>query len=238
MEINHLISSSKPFLEWVVDWYNNLPRISLEQVITHPDQAAVLAIDVLNGFCYKGPLSSDRAANQVPSIVALLEAAHARGVRHFILPQEDHPADAIEFQYYGPHCIAGTTEAETVPELAELSFSDLFEIVGKNSVDPFKATELETWLGAHPEVHTFIVTGFCTDICAYLLALGLRMRANALQIQDVNVVVPADCLQTYHLPVQIAQQVGAVPHDGNLLHLIFLYSMMLNGVQVVAGIDG
>jgi len=38
------------------------------------------------------------------------------------------------------------------------------------------------------------------------------------------------------MAVDVAEQIGAIPHDGNLLHLIFLYSMMLNGVEVVAGV--
>jgi hypothetical protein len=43
-------------------------------------------------------------------------------------------------------------------------------------------------------------------------------------------------VDTYDLPVETAKQIGAVPHAGDLLHLIFLYSMMLNGVEVVRSI--
>jgi nicotinamidase-related amidase len=238
MNIDSLLSNCRPFLEWAVDWHNHLGSVPLDRVIVDADRTAVLAIDVLNGFCYQGPLSSERVAGIVQPIVRLFEAAHGMGVRHFVLPQEDHPPDALEFASYGPHCVAGTAEAETVRELAGLSFSDQFVRIGKNSISPFVGTALEDWLAAHPEVNTFIVVGDCTDLCTYQLAMGLRVRANAHQLDDVRVVLPVDGVQTYNLPVDVARQIGAIPHDGDLLHLVFLYHMMLNGVEVVASIAG
>jgi nicotinamidase-related amidase len=238
MNVDSLLSTSRPFLEWAVDWHSKLGPVPLGRVIADPDRTAVLAIDVLNGFCYQGPLSSERVAGIVGPIVNLFKAAHARGVRHFLLPEENHPPDAVEFASYGPHCVAGTAEAETVRELAGLPFSDQFVRIGKNSISPFVRTGLEDWLRAHPEVSTFIVVGDCTDLCTYQLAMGLRLRANAHQLDDVRVVLPVDGVQTYNLPVDVARQIGAVPHDGDLLHLVFLYHLMLNGVEVVASIAG
>jgi len=78
-----------------------------------------------------------------------------------------------------------------------------------------------------------IVAGDCTDICVYQLAIHLKARANA-QRADTAVVVPAACVQTYDLPVAAALGVGAVPHDGDLLHRVFLHHMALNGVLVVS----
>lgn len=234
MNVDSLLSASRPFLEWVIDWYNHLDSVPLDSVIVDVDRTAVVSIDLVNGFCSQGPLSSERVAGIVPPIVELFKAAHARGVRHFILPEEQHPPDAVEFDSYGPHCVVGTVEAETVSEISALPFSDQFVKIGKNSINPFIKTELEAWLEAHPEVNTFIVVGDCTDLCMYQLAMNLRLRANALQLADVRVVLPVEGVQTYNLPVDVAQRIGAVPHDGDLLHVIFLYSMMLNGVQVVA----
>ncbi len=237
MKADLLLSDSRPFLEWVVGWYDGLPSVPVGSVVRDPARTAILAIDVLNGFCYEGPLSSARVAGIVAPIVRLLKATYARGVRHFLLPQEEHSPDAIEFASYGPHCVAGTREAETVGELEELLFSDKYVRIGKNSINPFLETALEDWLVAHPEVNTFVVVGDCTDLCTYQLAMGLRLRANAQQLRDVRVILPADGVQTYNLPVSVAEELGAVPHDGDLLHLVFLYHMMLNGVEVVASIS-
>lgn len=237
MILDTLLTSSRPFLEWVIGWHEGLPHVALRSVISDPTRTAILAIDVLNGFCYQGPLSSERVADIVGPIANIFRSAHAMGVRHLVLPQEAHPPDALEFANYGPHCISGTAEAETVPELAGLPFSDLYTRIGKNSIDPFAGTNLETWLTDHPEVNTFIVVGDCTDLCTYQLAMGLRLRANAHQLRGVRVILPANAVQTYTLPVDVAEQIGAVPHDGDLLHLVFLYHMMLNGIEVVASIS-
>ncbi|GIS67063.1 MAG: hypothetical protein CM1200mP6_01310 [Anaerolineaceae bacterium] len=54
---------------------------------------------------------------------------------------------------------------------------------------------------------------------------------------EQRVVLPANCVATYDMSVSDAQEFGAVPHDGDLLHHIFLYSMMLNGVEVVKALS-
>jgi hypothetical protein len=48
--------------------------------------------------------------------------------------------------------------------------------------------------------------------------------------------VPAECAQTYDLPVSVAGTIGALPHDGDLLHAVFLYHMALNGAKVVSSL--
>ena len=102
----------------------------------------------------------------------------------------------------------------------------------KNSISSTIGTGLLDWLDEHSEVNTFITVGDCTDLCTYQLAMSLRLRANALNL-DQRFILPVDCVDTYDLPVDVAQEIGAVPHDGDLLHYTFLYSMMLNGVEGV-----
>ena len=70
-------------------------------------------------------------------------------------------------------------------------------------------------------------------MCTYQLAMHLRLRANALQRRGVRVIVPEDCVDTYDLTVDAARSIGALPHDADLLHRIFLYHLALNGVEVV-----
>jgi len=236
MSIIGLQQTSAAFIEWLYRWLAELEPLQLS-ALTHgrPERVAILCTDLVVGFCQQGPLSSPRVARVVPANVALFQKAHAAGVRHFVLPQDVHSPDAIEFDAYPPHCIAGSDEAETAPELMALPFSDQFTVIAKNSINPAIHTGLEAWLAAHPEVDTFIVTGDCTDICVYQLAIHLRARANALGLTQ-RVVLPADCVATYDVPVNTAAELGILPHDGDLLHAIFLYSMALNGVQVVASL--
>ena len=63
--------------------------------------------------------------------------------------------------------------------------------------------------------------------------MHLRLRANARGL-DQRVIVPANCVETYDMPVATARELGIMPHDGDLLHRISLYLMALNGIQVVS----
>jgi len=227
-------NKSKPFLDWLTRWKADLPPLDLEAAVSDPARVALISQDLLKGFCNQGALSSTRAASIVPTVVHLFQRAHDLGVCHFLLLQDTHDPDAIEFSAYPPHCVAGTEESETIDELTALPFSNLFTVFPKNSISSTVGTDLEAWLDDHPSVTTFIVVGVCTDICTYHMAMALRVRANVLGQRDARVIVPADSVQTYDMPVETAERLGAIPHDGDLLHCIFLYHMALNGVEVVA----
>lgn len=224
----------KPFLDWLTCWEESLPEASLGEIASDPTRVAVVAQDLLKGFCNRGPLASPRAAGIVPDVVRLFQRAYDLGVRHFLLFQDAHTPDAVEFLAYPPHCVAGTEESEIVDELNNLPFSNLFTVFPKNSISSNVGTALDSWLESHPMLTTFIITGVCTDICIYHVAMYLRVRANILGQRDARIVVPANCVQTYDMPVETAAKLGALPHDGDLLHSIFLYHMALNAVEVVA----
>ncbi|MDY6876111.1 MAG: isochorismatase family cysteine hydrolase [Chloroflexota bacterium] len=229
-----LLAHSKPFLDWLGEWYAHLPVLDLSTVVKDPARVALVSQDLLKGFCNQGALASPRAASIVPGVLRLFQRVHDLGGRHFLLLQDTHDPDAVEFSAYPPHCVAGTEESEMIDELKALSFSDLFVTIPKNSTSSNIGTGLDAWLEAHPEVTDFIIVGVCTDICVYLAALHLRMRANVLGQRETRIIVPADCVQTYDTSVETAAELGALPHDGDLLHRIFLYHIALNGIQVVA----
>jgi nicotinamidase-related amidase len=235
MDTATLLRQSEPFLDYVTTWEAALPTLKLADVAKEPGRVVVIAVDMTNGFCHAGPLASPRVRNIIAPIVALLENAHRAGVRHFVLPQDTHEPDAMEFGQFPPHCVRGTAEAETVHEIKALPFYPEMVVLPKNSISSSLGADLEPWLLAHPGVDTFIVVGDCTDLCTYQLAMHLRLRANAAQLRQ-RVLVPAEGVDTYDLPVETARAIGAVPHPGDLLHLVFLYSLMLNGVEVVRSI--
>lgn len=226
------IERSRPFLEAVEAWYQALPRVPLKDLCLSPARVAVFCVDLIVGFCCEGPLSSPRVAAIVPPIVDLFQRAYDLGVRYFLLPQDQHPRQAVEFEAFGPHCIAGTREAETVPELKALPFAHLFQVFPKNSINAGLETGLNDWVDVHPGVNTYIVVGDCTDLCVYQLAMHLRLRANA-KGQKRRVILPVNCVDTYDLSVEQARSLGLLPHDGDFLHRLFLYHMALNGVEVV-----
>jgi len=222
------------FLTWLERWERLLPATPLVDVVTAPASVAVVSVDLLKGFSTVGPLSSPRVAHILPTVRTLFEQTYALGVRHFLLIQDTHEEDAIEFGAFGVHCVAGSEESEMVDELQSLPFSNLFHVIPKNSISSDLGTGLSAWLDQHPEVTTFIVVGCCTDLCIYHAAMYLRLRANTLGLRSVRVVVPANAVQTYDLPVATATELGVLPHDGDLLHRLFLYHIALNGIEVVA----
>jgi len=231
------LAHSKPFLDWLSDWYTSLPTRDLSGVVEDPARVALVSVDMVKGFCNQGPLSSPRVSTIVPAVVRLFRHTHDLGVHHFLLTQDTHDPNAVEFAAFVSHCIAGTPESETIDELDDLPFANLFTVIPKNSISSNIGTALDAWLRNHADVTTFIVVGDCTDLCVYQAAMYLRLRANTLGLRNVRIIVPADCVQTYDLSVETAEELRALPHDGDLLHQIFLYHMALNGVEVVAHLD-
>lgn len=232
MNANDMIRQSEPFLRYVAEWEDKLPVLPLAELCAEPGRVAIVSVDVINGFCFSGPLASPRIQGIIAPVVDIFQRAHAAGVRRLVLIQEAHEPDAVEFGQFPRHAVRGTPEAEAVPEIQALPFYPAMTTITKNSIHPAQNTRFGEWLQTHPEVETFICVGDCTDLCTYQLAMHLRLRANAHQLRQ-RIVVPANSTQTFDLPVPDAQQLGAVPHAGDLLHLIFLYSLKLNGVEVV-----
>jgi nicotinamidase-related amidase len=236
MNPNEWIDKSKDFLVEIDRWVSNAKPIDIDSFSNPPERSAIISVDVINGFCYHGPLASERVAGIIQPIVRLLELAWECGIHNIILTQDAHEPEAIEFAHFPPHCVRGSDEAETVPEIKSLPFFEQIITFSKNSIHSGLNTGLNEWTDHHPEVDQFIVVGDCTDLCTYQLAMHLRLDANAHQLRR-RVVVPLDCVSTYDLPVSEARQIGSLPHDAELLHRVFLYSMGLNGIEIAAQIS-
>lgn len=231
--MSNFTESAAPFLRYLDDWHADLNEAALDDVISgKPESVAVVCVDVIVGFCKEGALASPRVNQIVQPIAQLFTRLHEKGVQHFVLPQDTHDPDAVEFMSYPPHCVRGTAEAETVDELKALPFSDQFTIIEKNALSAFVDTDLPAWVREHPEVTTYIVTGDCTDLCTYNLALHLRMDANARQLQR-RVLLVEECVDTYDVSVETAQQLGIRPHPADFHHIVFLHHMEQNGVEIV-----
>lgn len=236
MEKSTLQQQAGPFYQYLETWMEGLPVLFLPEAMPEPKKTAIFSVDVIQGFCYEGPLSSPRIAGIVEPIRQLFERAWARGVRHIVLTQDTHEPDAVEFGQWPPHCVRGTAESETVAAFKTLPFFDQMVVFEKNSIASGLNTGLNRWIEEHPTVDTFIVVGDCTDLCTYQMAMHLRLDANARQLQR-RVIVPADCVQTYDLPVETARAQGLLPHPGDVIHATFLYHMQLNGLEIARTIQ-
>lgn len=231
-----MLSLHGDFLDYLQTWVEDLPRAELKEMFPNPGHSAVISVDVINGFCTQGPLSSPRVQKIVKPITDLFNLAWKNEIHHILLIQDSHEPDAVEFGAFPPHCIRGTSEAETVPEFQDLPFFPQMTILEKNSIHSGVNTGLNEWIKLNPEITDFIVVGDCTDLCVYQLAMHLRLDANARQL-DRRIIVPANCVDTYDLSVPAASKIGAMPHEADLLHATFLYHMALNGIIVVDSLN-
>ena len=144
---------------------------------------AVLVVDMLRGFLEEGyPLyAGDKARQIIPNIQLLLERELAQGSRIFFIC-DNHDPDDLEFKMFPRHCIAGTAEAEVIPELARYPG----EIVPKKRYSGFFGTQLEDKLGKlKPD--KLIVCGVLTNICVMHTTADARNR-------DYEVEIPVDCV--------------------------------------------
>jgi len=223
------------FFHWLNTWIASLPSQSLNQ-LGDSKKIAIVSVDMVVGFCHKGSLASDEVKSIIPNVVDVFKKAKKTGIQHFLLVQDAHHHDATEFSAYPPHCVKGSDEAQTIPELQELPFAKQFTVIEKNSLSPAYETTFDIWIEMHPEVDTFIVLGDCTDLCIYSMAMHLRLFANALN-KKRNIIVPANAVATYNMTIEQAQKIGALPHPANLIHPLFLYHMTLNGIEVLKEIQ-
>lgn len=220
------------FLKYVNDLVNQLSARDVEMIFANPDECAILSVDLTNAFCREGNLASERVATIIKPIIDLFRKAHDKDVDNFVLAHDCHSAKAEEFGAYAPHAMCGSAESEAVDEIKALPFYEQMTIFEKNSIDPSQNTGLNDWIAAHPEVKTYVVVGDCTDLCIYQTVMHLRTYANARDL-DWRIIVPANCVETYDLSVEDAREIGAAPHNGDLLNKIFLYHMALNAIEVV-----
>ncbi len=220
---------------FIQDWLDTLPDAHIGEVAPNPDRTAILSADMINGFLREGPLSSPRVNQLTGPVVELVETAWGHGVRQFAFMQDTHTEDNPEFQSYPPHCLAATSESDMIPELARLPFADSFTLVKKNSLNPAIETGFDAWWDERRDLQTAIVVGDCTDLCVYQLAMHLRMRANALGIQEFAVIVPANAVDTFDIPETEDAPPGTA-HPADFFHHVFLYHMASNGIRVVRSI--
>jgi nicotinate phosphoribosyltransferase len=148
---------------------------------------AVLVIDMLRGFFAKGyPLyCGDAARRIIPNIRKLLEQESAKGSRIFFIC-DSHTPDAPEFKVFPPHCVAGTPEAEIVPELARFAG----EFIPKTRyIGFFEGALADKLEEIDPE--KVIVCGVCTEICITYAVADARNRGYAVEV-PIDCVAPLD----------------------------------------------
>jgi nicotinamidase-related amidase len=144
---------------------------------------AVLVVDMLRCFLEEGHALyvGEKARRIIPNIQRLIEREQAQGSKLFFIC-DSHDPDDLEFKMFPPHCVAGTPEAEVIPELAGYPG----EKITKKRYSGFFGTDLEEKLkGFKPE--KLIICGVLTNICVMHTTADARNR-------DYDVEIPVDCV--------------------------------------------
>ena len=149
---------------------------------------AILVIDMVRGFLEEGyPLYCGEGARRIiPNVQRLLRAELARGSRLFFIC-DNHAPDDLEFVMFPRHCVAGTPEAEVIPELTQ--FPGV--VIPKRRYSAFFDTDLERRL-KRLRPGKLIVCGVCTDICVLHTVADARNR-------DYPVEVPSDGVASFNV---------------------------------------
>ncbi|WP_304969857.1 isochorismatase family protein, partial [Romboutsia ilealis] len=175
----------------------------------------LLISTINNGFAKGGALYSPRIESLINPIVKFTKSV-SKDIRSIIAFTDYHTKESIELLSYPAHCIEDTIECEIVDELKSI---DNIKIVKKNSTNGFFALDNLNF----DNTDNIIIIGDCTDICIYQLAITLKSYFNQNNINK-HIIVPVNLVDTYNIDNV---------HPAELLNIVFLNSMIQNGIEVV-----
>ncbi|MDO5295624.1 MAG: isochorismatase family cysteine hydrolase [bacterium] len=231
---DEFIASHREFLGFLANFQANCPVLSMADLAAQaggPQHVALIAVDVVKGFCSQGPMSSPRVSRIVPEVTRIIKTAAGMGIDNFLFTCDSHQPDSREFSLWPAHCVEGTPEAELEEALLQLPQADKFIIIPKPSINSLISTELVRKLETiQPKV--LIAMGDVTDLCYYQLATNLKMLAIA-KGWDCRVIAPLSAVETYDTPLTTAKELGILPHDAEFINAFFSYHLQVTGVEAV-----
>ncbi|WP_455543197.1 isochorismatase family protein [Intestinibacter sp.] len=194
----------------------NLENLPIENLADYDlSKTALFIVDINNGFAKEGALYSDRIKSLINPIYEFVKPLEKK-LNKIIAFTDTHEEDSVELLSYTPHCLVGSEECKVVDELLDI---ENLEIVPKNSTNGFFAIDINIL----NDIDNVVVVGDCTDICIYQFVVTLKAYFNEKNINK-NIVVPMNLVDTYDIPFV---------HPGDLLNIVFLNSMIQNGVKLI-----
>ena len=144
-----------------------------------PDRAAVVVVDMQNGFCHPdGALYAPGSEDAIDPIADLLYTAREAGT-DVIFTRDVHPPEQFEnahyydeFDRWGEHVLEGSWEAEIVDGLA-VEPED--HVVVKHTYDAFYRTDLEGYLDTHG-IEDLLIAGTLANVCVLHTAGSAGLR--------------------------------------------------------------
>ncbi|EES91208.1 cysteine hydrolase [Clostridium botulinum C] len=206
-------------LEKIISDMKNIKELDTKEFKSN--ETALIIVDMINGFAKQGNLMSPRIKDIIPRVVNTTKICENNGFS-IIAFSDAHTIDSIEFQNYPVHCLKGTFESQLIDELKVFKS---IHIIDKNSTNGYMEEKFIEWMKRNNNINNFIVIGNCTDICIMQFVLSLKSHFNKNN-KKINIFIPTDSVDTFDTDY----------HNGDLMNLIGLYNMKLNGIKIVSTI--
>ncbi|MDB8804311.1 isochorismatase family cysteine hydrolase [Romboutsia sp. 1001216sp1] len=198
---------------------NNIDNIKSKNINDlNLNETELFIVDMNNGFAKGGSLYSPRINALINPIYNFTKYLSNK-VSNITAFTDCHTTDSIELLSYPPHCMLDSFESDIIDELKSI---ENIKVIPKNSTNAFFTLKDINF----SNTKNIIVVGDCTDICVYQFAITLKSYFNQNNISK-NIIVPIDLVDTYDSEV----------HPANLLNMVFLNSMLQNGIEVVKTIN-
>jgi nicotinamidase-related amidase len=211
------IQKSKETIEVLYDKISELQELNIRDLKF--DNSVLVIVDVINGFTSEGYLQSPRVEGIVADIVETMKTCMKLGIPVLAFA-DSHNENSPEFEAYAAHCLEDTSESEIVNEIKEIGG---YRLILKNSTNGFLEKEFQDWLRNNSQIDTFIIVGDCTDLCIQQFALTLKTWFN-MNNRKSRLIVPENIVDTFDYDI----------HNGDLMHVIALYNMLSNGIEVIS----
>ncbi|HEY2784386.1 MAG TPA: isochorismatase family protein [Fimbriiglobus sp.] len=183
---------------------------------------SLLVVDIQWGFTTLCPaeLPVPGGFEIVPKVNELLALPFAR----IDATQDWHPADHCSFlgrrdNLYPPHCVAGTSGAEFLPELHTHRFSAIWRKGYDRDFEAYAVTAQHPGFAAFLQssgIRTVVVCGIATNICCYFAARDLKQAGFDVWVMEdasAGIDIPAAGLfqeKTKKEGIQLGIRYGSV----------------------------
>jgi len=144
-----------------------------------PNRAAVVVVDMQNGFCHpEGSLYAPGSEEAIDPIADVVEMARNAGAS-VVYTRDVHPPEQFEdnhyydeFERWGEHVSKGSWEAEIV---ADLDVREEDHVVVKHTYDAFYRTDLDGFLDTHG-ISDLLICGTLANVCVLHTAGSAGLR--------------------------------------------------------------
>ncbi|XP_016190282.1 nicotinamidase 1 [Arachis ipaensis] len=201
-------------------------------------KTGLVLVDLVNGFCTVG--SGNLISGMVDASVRLSKVFAQKNWPILAFLDNHHPD--IPEPPYPPHCIAGTHEANLIPELLWLENEPNATLRRKDCIDGFVGSiekdgsnVFVDWV-KNNQIKQVLVVGICTDICVMdFVSSALAARNRGLLPPLENVIVYSKACATYDIPLHVAKtNKDVISHPQELMHHIGLYISRGRGAKIAS----